>query len=189
MKLLPLAVCLFTATLMAQPPFPRSEAAQAPTMDALKLALGLSNDQIAQLRQLRIDQLKAAKSILDQIRPLEKSLQDTLKAGGADPSSLGQKLIQIEALKTQLRGGSDRCKSQALAVLTPDQGTKLKGLEDAMKLQPAIGQAIGLGLLEGRPGLRQGIRGRLGAGMARYGAMQRFQAANGAALRRRGPIN
>ncbi len=167
MKLVPLAICMFAAVLAAQEATkPAANAAADPA--ALKTYLSLSDAQLSQLRQLKVDHHNAVAPIRTQLAPLQRQLRDQI-ASGADPSAIAQTAAKIEPLRKQLTDANDNYQKQALAVLNPDQTTKLNALQEAMKLAPAIRQAVAMGLISPPAGFMGAFRSPAMAGMMRAG--------------------
>ena len=163
-----LSLLLSGTLLLAQgQPQPRQ-----PSASEVKAALGLDDNTVSQLQQLRRDQREALRSTFQQIRDDERKLRVTLQAGGADPTALGNLLLSIQDLRKQVRDSGEAYRTQALALLNDEQKAKLKGLEEAAKLRAAIGQAAGLNLLKAPgPGWPEGMApppGRLGPEGARF---------------------
>lgn len=162
-----LVVCLAAFTLAAQtsPPAP-----PAPPVDAVKQALNLTDAQVTQLQQLQQSARTAAQPVVAQIRTRQQALDQAMRQTTPDPLTVGRLMVEIKGLQEQIRLNDEKFHAQAVALLTADQKTKLKTLEDAAKLQPAIGQAVGLNLIQpppDAPGLRapagpMGMRGRGG---------------------------
>ena len=161
-KFVVVAICLCTALAVAQQ-MPRRGAMMAggpggmiaavpPTPAALKDALGLNEDQITRLQTLRKEQADTNAASFQTIREKQKSLDDSLKAGGASATVLGQLLLDIDAARRAIKDVDEKYHALALAVLTADQNTKLAQLEAAIRLQPAAQQAIGLNLIQGVAG-------------------------------------
>ena len=167
MTLRTLPFYLFASALLAQAPVPPS--AVPPQPAELKAALGLSDQQIGQLQQLQRDRAQATLPVAEQIGVKQKALQDSLRAGNTDAAALGRQLLDIENLRKQFPEIEKRYREQALQLLSADQRTKLKSLEDLMKSRPAADQAVRLNLLEGPaqppmpPGPPMGFRGMFGA--------------------------
>ena len=70
-------------------------------------------------------------------------------------TAIATALLGILPLRKQLKQAQTDATSQTVATLSSDQQTKLHALAGAAKLQPAIQQATGLGLLvppQGGPG-------------------------------------
>lgn len=120
----------------------------AASPDALKEYLALTDSQVTQLKDLRTKRFEAAKPIMEQIRTKSQELKTLLDGANPDPAKVGQLTVEIKQLREQVRNLRTSDQDAALAILTPEQKTKLKALEDALKLMPAAHQAVGLGLLE-----------------------------------------
>ncbi|MBI1896781.1 MAG: hypothetical protein HYZ57_13460 [Acidobacteria bacterium] len=148
--------------------------ARQPNLNDLKAALGLSDQQVEGLIGLQRERQQANRSAFLQIAERQNTLSQLLSPS-ADPAALGRVLIDMENLKLQVRQNDERYEQLSRDVLTADQKTKLKTLEDALKLQPAIGQAVALQLIEPprrgdapggpMPRLGFGIGGVMGPGM------------------------
>ncbi len=151
-----------------------------PDLTAVKSYLGLSDAQVTQLQSIRQSEMQANQSIRDQMVTKEKSLQQLLDSGSTDAAAIGTLEIAINALRKQLSDSRSNFRDQAKAVLTTDQQTKLKALQDAASLAPTIAEAGALGLLNstgpfgGGPGMGPmgGFRPG-GAGFARRPPMER----------------
>ena len=63
-----------------------------------------------------------------------------------DAMALGVRYLELEVICRELRAAAASIPASSLAILTDAQKAKLKQLEDALKLNPAISQAQGLGL-------------------------------------------
>ncbi|HEY3443303.1 MAG TPA: Spy/CpxP family protein refolding chaperone [Paludibaculum sp.] len=146
--------------------------------DALKTALGLTDAQVQQLRDLRTQQAEAAKPVMEQIRTKRQALAEAMKATSPDSVLIGQLMVDIRKLTDSLKSARADREAKALAILTPEQKTKLTALQEAQKLIPAVGQATALGLLAppadtAAPGMgRPGGMGRRAPGMAGRGQRQ-----------------
>ena len=175
-----LAVAMMTGTLLAQGPGGPDGArrsggpgggmagrgAALANAGALKTALGLTDPQVQQLRDLRKQQAEAAKPTMDQIRSKRQALAGAMENATPDSALVGQLMVDIRKLNESLKGLRDEREAKALALLTPDQKTKLTALDEARKLMPAVAQAAALGLLEPPRG---SAAGRMNGAMARRG--------------------
>jgi Spy/CpxP family protein refolding chaperone len=115
---------------------------------ALQSFLGLTDQQMTQLRQLQQQRLQAERPTMQQINAKQQELNQLLATSGADPAAVGRLVIEIANLRQSLPQAGQGLQEQAIAVLTPDQKAKLAQLQDAQKLVPAINQAAALGLIE-----------------------------------------
>ena len=139
-----------TLILAAQPPGGpmRPGGPPQPPAAEVKAALGLTDQQVSQLTQVQRDRMQAQRPTFERIGEKQKSLNEMLEKGGADPTAVGRLILDIQDLRKQAPENDKRYREQALQILTPEQKTKLKSLEDALKLRPAADQAIGLNLLQ-----------------------------------------
>lgn len=150
-----LTVPWLAVALMAQPAPP-----QAPPVQALKQFLSLTDAQVTQLAQLRREQGQTVQVINQQIREKEAALRELLQSGSSDAATVGRLVLDVNALRKQIRETDERYQAQARQVLTAAQQEKLGALVEAARLQPAIAQAISLNLISpplpppspGRPG-------------------------------------
>jgi hypothetical protein len=142
-----LIALLLTCTLVAQQPLRLGQG--TPAVAELKAAIGLTDAQVEKLVALLKQRVESNRAALTQIAEKEGALRDTLKAGGADATAVGRLVLDIDALRKQVQASDKTYGDQARAVLDAGQLAKLKTLEDAAKLEPAIRQAIGLNLMEG----------------------------------------
>ena len=118
-----------------------------PAPAELKAYLGLSDSQVQALQQIQQQEREALRTIHDEMAQKQKTLGDQLQAGGTDASALGRLLLDIQNLRKRIEDAQKTFQDQVSNQLTADQKAKLKALEEAAKLQPVIGQAMGLNLL------------------------------------------
>jgi len=109
----------------------------------------LTDSQRQNLSSLRDQHRQSTDASLQGLHPKERSLRDQLKAGNTDAASLGRLLIDIEASRKQVEASRQSFREQMISTLTADQKARLKVLEDARSLAPAIHEAERLGLLDG----------------------------------------
>src|SRR5262245_60961559 len=131
-----LTLCLVAGTLMAQGPggpgVRRAWAGQpgrpgmAANSDALKEALGLSDAQVQQLRDLRKQQFEAARPSFEQAREKRQQLAEAMRAENPDPTKVGQLMVELKRLRQSGGGLRDDLQAKARAILTPEQQTKLQ---------------------------------------------------------------
>jgi Spy/CpxP family protein refolding chaperone len=172
------------ATAKAQP---------TPTFTEVKTYLSLTDAQLTSLTSIHTAERSAAQSILEQMQTKRTALTSALSAG-TTASAAGQLLLDIEALRKQLSTLNATYQTQASAVLSEAQKTKLKTLDEASKLNAQIHQATALNLLtppaEANPGMG-GHRGGFGGpggpgGFAPFGGPGGRGPAN-SPFRRNGP--
>lgn len=154
------AGCL-AAALFAQepPPGPRMHGMfAAGKTTAVQTYLNLTDAQIASLKQLRQSEGEALKPIFQQMAPMRRSLRAQQENGSADAATAAKAQQDRQALEQQIAPIRASFQQQALAVLTPEQKTKLAALQAAMALLPAIREAGALNLLTPPEGLRPAYR-------------------------------
>lgn len=114
----------------------------------LKTALNLTDDQVAQLRQLQEDRMQASRQNWDQVAQKQRELNDLLNSGTADATAVGNMTLEIRALQKQAPPDEQTYRDKALAVLNPAQKMKLQLLEQALQLRPAVDEALSVNLLQ-----------------------------------------
>jgi len=114
----------------------------------LKTALSLTDDQVAQFRQLQQDRMQASRQNWDQVAQKQRELNDLLNSGTADATVVGNMTLEIRALQKQAPPDEQTYRDKALAILNPAQKTKLQLLEQALQLRPAVDEALSVNLLQ-----------------------------------------
>ena len=135
--------------------------------DALKAYLSLTDSQVEALQQIQEQGRQANRSTMQKMRQSQANLDELLQKGGADPTTTGRLLLDIQEQQSSLKKTRSDLNAQAAGTLTPDQKTKLAALQSALQLIPAIHQAASFGLLampENAPGITQFRRGPGGPG-------------------------
>jgi Spy/CpxP family protein refolding chaperone len=137
------------------PPQGRAMPAQAPDFSALRAYLNLSDGQLEKMRQAREAAARQAdekvKALMPQIEDKRMALQDLVDRG-ADPAAVGKALLELRALEKQAHQAREAARSSQLSVLTPEQKTRFKAIEDAALLPAATRDAMRLGLVPMPPG-------------------------------------
>jgi len=93
-------------------------------------ALGLSDDQKAQLEALRAKQREAMKPLLDTVRQAHEALRQTMEADSPDPATVGQAALALHAAEKKLRAAHEASFSDVKAILTPEQQAKLEQMKE-----------------------------------------------------------
>ena len=166
----PIALALFAAAVsFAQPP------SGTPAFTELKTYLNLSDTQISSITAANSAARTANRALADQARTKQQALQTAIANGSTDAAAIGKSVLEIAAIRKQLDAAKTKVREQATSFLSAEQKTKLKALEDAEKLRPAIGQAHALELLAppanaaGQRGPGAGGRGPGGPGPRHFG--------------------
>lgn len=126
---------LTTAVLLAQTATPPAGvgqgALQRPAVQALQTALGLTDQQVQQLVQLRKDEMQVLQPIRQQIRDKREALQTAREATPPNPTTVGQLVLDIQKLQDQVRSTNEDYHNRALAVLDATQQEKLQNLQQS----------------------------------------------------------
>jgi hypothetical protein len=163
-----LLLILSTTVLLAQAP--------PPARAELKSFLGLTDQQLTQLVQLRRDEQAALRPIREQMAVKAKALRDAMAAGAPDAAAVGQLTLDVRNLRQQVIQANQDYHNQALGLLDDAQKTKLQTLQRLMRLRPAVDAATALNLLLPPPQrMGPGMRGGAGQGAGAPGMMMRRQ--------------
>lgn len=119
----------------------------APRFDELKAYLNLTDSQVQSIQQAQQKAMESQRTAFEQIRTKHEAVRDMLDKGTSDAAAVGKLMLEIHALRKQAEQARATIRTQLVGFLTTEQKTKLAALEQAAKLQPAIQQAILLGLL------------------------------------------
>ena len=110
--------------------------------------LGLSDQQVEALRAIQVERDKAMQAIYKQISDKQAELSQLLQSGSADYSRIGQLMVDISNGQKQVPGPVEPYRTQALAILNPQQKAKLPTLAEALNLNTPAYQAVELDLLD-----------------------------------------
>ncbi len=131
--------------------------------EALKSYLGLTDAQVEQMRTLRKQRAEAMQPEAAAMRAKALELRQLMQTASPDPAKVGALTVELKQLRDKAAAARSGLNDQMKAVLTAEQQAKLKDLEAAAKLGPAVRQAVGMGLIE--PPQMEGM----GAGMGLMG--------------------
>jgi Spy/CpxP family protein refolding chaperone len=108
----------------------------------LTQVLDLTQDQLAAWQPLRDQAQAAIKPLLDQMRQIGSDVRSALDAGGADPATIGAKMIAVHDLRTKIKAARDAEETAFRGLLTDAQKAKLDVLE---QLRRSMGPGRGIG--------------------------------------------
>ena len=167
MKLLLTTALLVTPALLSAQTAMPVEPYPGPVFNELKAYLALTDAQVQSLQSVQNTWNQAQQAIYTQISDKYQQVYTLLNSGNGTAVQIGQLMLDIQALQKQLPVSNGPFKTQALAVLTPDQKTKLGGLAQALQLDTPAWQAVSLLLIDapapiGRPVPFTGIGGSIG---------------------------
>lgn len=95
--------------------------------------LNLTDDQKSQIKQIHQSNREALRPIKQQIRAKRQEIRESKAGGTFDQALVGQKMAEIAALQTQLEAAQFKIHQETMAVLTPEQRTKLEQLREQFK--------------------------------------------------------
>ncbi len=95
--------------------------------------IDLTEEQKAQIKQIRASHNESTKALRQQIRAEMQSLRESRQAGTFDESLVSQKLAAIAPLRAKLMGEQFRIHQEMLAVLTPEQKAKIDEMREKAK--------------------------------------------------------
>ena len=141
---------LTAAVLLAQPT-PRPRAGAAPGVAAVKTYLGLSDQQVQQLVELRREEQQLLQPIREQMREKAPALKAALQAANPNPTTIGQLTLDLQNLRKQVAALNEAYHAKALALLDSAQKEKLDDLvaaaRNAARGRPIVQGATLLNLL------------------------------------------
>ena len=116
-------------------------------IEALKSYLGLSDTQVASLRQARTDALEQANPSMKDGAQKARDLRAEMNKANPDPNTVGRLMTEMKQMREQGHGAQTQVREKSMAVLSEAQKAKLKNLEEAAALQDAVREARMSGLL------------------------------------------
>ena len=101
---------------------------------ALARYLKLTPAQIETQKQLVQTLHNTTKPLYEQIEPLEDQLHTQLDAASPDACAVGNTVVQIDALRDQIRAAREDFDEAFSAILTPEQLAKYEALKEAARI-------------------------------------------------------
>jgi protein CpxP len=99
--------------------------------------LGLSDAQQTQITQIRETNREALLPLMEQVRTKRHEVRELSNGATFDEALVRQKLTEIADLETKLMAQQFRIHQEMLAVLTPEQKTKLEQTREQFKNRKA----------------------------------------------------
>jgi Spy/CpxP family protein refolding chaperone len=115
---------------------------------ALKTYLSLTDAQVETLRSARQKDREQMRANAEEMRAKRKALQEQMNSASADPTALGNLMLEMRNARQKAREARKQTGQELLASLTPEQKTKLEELKTAAKRGPAAREAMMLGLID-----------------------------------------
>lgn len=132
---------LFLAVVCATALFAQNSPTRTPPTDQVKTYLSLTDAQVQSLQAIQQQERSTLSSVHQQLAQKQRALAQAMQSGSADATTLGNLLLDIVNLRKELTQGQTTYHTQAVAVLTAAQQTKLQALQAAADLAPTIRQA------------------------------------------------
>ncbi len=143
-SLLSLALLLaFAVPIAAQAPPPLGG---PPPEYALKEVLGLSDQQLASVRDLAQARAGAADPLRRQLEDRQRALADALSLSTPDPGAVGALVISVNSLQKQFGQIEASFRNGFLGLLSDEQKSKLGFIQSVEAALPAAGALHQLGL-------------------------------------------
>lgn len=95
----------------------------------LSETLNLTEELTAAWEKIREGTRATVKPLLEQARQLREEIRTALEAGGADPATIGTKVIAAHELQGKVRAARDADREAFRALLTGDQQARLDAFE------------------------------------------------------------
>lgn len=95
--------------------------------------LELTDAQKEQIRQIRLARRDELKPIMEQIRAKHQEIRQSTEGGTFNEALVAQKLTEVAALKAKLMGARFEMRKEVMAVLTPEQKSKLEQMKSEFK--------------------------------------------------------
>jgi protein CpxP len=95
--------------------------------------LDLTDEQKAKFKQIRESHSESTKALRQQIRTQTRALHQANQSGAFDEALVSQKLAQIAPLRAKLMAAEFKIRQEMLAILTPEQKTKLEQSREEFK--------------------------------------------------------
>ncbi len=122
-----------------------------PTYEDVKAALGLSDQQLSDLKKMQQDKMTATQAFYSKMAEKQKELNGLLESNSTDATKIGQLMLDLQQLRKQPPPSGIDIHEKATGILSAEQKHKLAKVEEAQKLRSAVDQALQLALIEPPP--------------------------------------
>jgi hypothetical protein len=133
-----------------------------PPLIQLKEFLQLSDSQYSMLFQNMAQHQRTVSERQLRMSTVQREIGEETARENPNPTELGTRYAEIEFICRAINDDAKQLAERNRAMLTDPQKTRLKALEDALKLFPTISQAQQVLLLDGSPGYAGAILGPTG---------------------------
>ena len=123
--------------------------------ESLRAYLNLTDAQSQALQTVLAAKNRAEQAIYEEARQKQIQLDNLMRNSSTDYLLIGRLTVEIRDIYKKLPLSAEPYRSQALAVLSPDQRAKLPALSNALTLMPAANDAVFFSLID-RPQVPDG---------------------------------
>jgi protein CpxP len=95
--------------------------------------LDLTDAQKAQMKQIHESHSQSLRPLMEQIRTKRQEIRQASESGSFNEALVTQKLVEIAPLEAKLQGEHFRVRQEMIAILTPEQKTKLEQSREQFK--------------------------------------------------------
>jgi Spy/CpxP family protein refolding chaperone len=114
----------------------------------LRQYLNLTAAQVSALQEVQKSRQTAEQAVYEEMRQKYQALENLLASGSTDYQQIGRINVELRQLQKKLPVSGEPYRTRALAVLSPDQRTKLPALANALQLQWPANDAVFWNLLD-----------------------------------------
>jgi hypothetical protein len=122
-------------------PIAVSGSAWAQPLSQVQQFLQLSDSQLQTILTNNDDYNRWSGDKQNRIRQVQTEIADETRKSPLDPNALGIRYAEIETICREMKDRANESRTQNIGVLNQDQKSKLKILDDALKLAPVISDA------------------------------------------------
>ena len=126
--------------------------------------LGLTEQQVADLRANQQTLREASRDLIRQIGEKSRLLREEMGQESPNAAIVGQLTVEIHDLRSEMKTLRDESRAASLLLLDESQQQRLAQLQQALSLMGVAQQAVGMNLLAGPGGPSRGFGGRRGPG-------------------------
>jgi Spy/CpxP family protein refolding chaperone len=103
-------------------------------LSELKEYLGLSEEQVVKLQELRKGIQAQMQPLRAQLKENRTALKNLMDASNPDQAEVGKLVLENRGIRGKMKAVRDSVRDQVMSVLTNEQKTQIQELQEAMKL-------------------------------------------------------
>lgn len=129
---------------------PPQDGGRRGAIEVVAHVLELSPEQMEAWRGILQATRDAIQPLGEQVRTKEQALRDLVGSTNPDPAAIGALVLEIKALREQIRALEEGSTTSFLALLTPEQTAKIAEVDAAARLCPVVPAFADLHLIDPR---------------------------------------